>query len=222
MLNAILESLPIALGIVVATLPAVAVPLILLTRRELGVLLGFLSGWALGFLLLGSLVILTAELMTPRPEGSPDWVLRLRFPLGLLLLGLSVKKWRTRPAAGTDPELPRWLAAIETVRTPRALALGFLLVVVNPKNAVLVSSGALAIASQTHALGAQIGALLVFTAIASLGVIAPLVFWQLLGERASGPLDRMKALLARHNSTFMSLVLAALGLIVIVGALRDL
>lgn len=222
MLNAILESLPIALGIVVATLPAVAVPLILLTRRELGVLLGFLSGWALGFLLLGSLVILTAELMTPRPEGSPDWVLRLRFPLGLLLLGLSVKKWRTRPAAGTDPELPRWLAAIETVRTPRALALGFLLVVVNPKNAVLVSSGALAIASQTHALGAQIGALLVFTAIASLGVIAPLVFWLLLGERASGPLDRMKALLARHNSTFMSLVLAALGLIVIVGALRDL
>ena len=124
MLNAILESLPIALGIVVATLPAVAVPLILLTRRELGVLLGFLSGWALGFLLLGSLVILTAELMTPRPEGSPDWVLRLRFPLGLLLLGLSVKKWRTRPAAGTDPELPRWLAAIETVRTPRAQALG--------------------------------------------------------------------------------------------------
>ena len=222
MLNAILESLPIALGIVVATLPAVAVPLILLTRRELGVLLGFLSGWALGFLLLGSLVILTAELMTPRPEGSPDWVLRLRFPLGLLLLGLSVKKWRTRPAAGTDPELPRWLAAIETVRTPRAQALGFLLVVVNPKNAVLVSSGALAIASQTHALGAQIGALLVFTAIASLGVIAPLVFWLLLGERASGPLDRMKALLARHNSTFMSLVLAALGLIVIVGALRDL
>lgn len=222
MLDAIFESLPIALGIVLATLPAVAVPLILLTRREMGVLLGFLSGWVLGFMLLGSLVILMADLMPPNPVGSPVWVSRLRLPLGLVLLGLAFKKWRARPAPGTNPELPGWLAAIETVRTPRALVLGFLLVVVNPKNAVLVSSGALAIASHTYSLAAQFGALLVFTVIASLGVTAPLVLWLLMGERASGPLDRMKALIARHNSTFMALVLATLGLIVVVGALREL
>lgn len=222
MLNAILESLPIALGLVLATLPAVAIPLILLTRRELGVLLGFLSGWGLGFMFLGSLVMLTTELMTPNPEGSPAWVSRLRLPLGLVLLGLSWKKWRARPAPGTNPELPRWLAAMETVGAPRALVLGFLLVVVNPKNAVLVSSGALAIASQTSVLAAQMGALVFFTAVASLGVTAPVVFWLVLGERASGPLDRLKDLLARYNSTFMTLVLATLGLIVIVGALREL
>lgn len=220
MLKALIESLPIALGIVLATLPAVAIPLILLTRRETGVLLGFLSGWALGFMLLGSLVILTADLLAPNLEGSPVWIARLRLPLGLVLLGLSLKKWRSRPAPGADPELPRWLAAIETVRTPRALVLGFLLVVVNPKNAVLVSSGALAIASQTHLVIAQLGALLIFTVVASLGVTAPLIVWLLLGERAHGPLDRMKELLARHNSTVMTVVLAVLGVIVIVGALR--
>ena len=222
MLNALTESLPIALGLVLATLPAVAVPLILLTRREVGVLLGFLGGWALGFMFLGSLVLLTTDLMTPHSEGPPVWVSRLRLPLGLFLLGLAFRKWRARPGSGTNPELPRWLAAIESVGTPRALALGFLLVVVNPKNAILVSSGALAIASQTQVFAAQMGALLGFTVISSLGVTAPLVLWLLWGERASGLLDRMKALLARHNSTFMSLVLATLGLIVIVGALRDL
>ena len=222
MLDAIIESLPIALGIVLATLPAVAVPLILVTRREMGVLLGFLSGWVLGFILLGSFVMQTADLMPLNPEGSPVWILRLRIPLGLVLLGLSFKKWRARPVTGSDPELPGWLVAIETIRTPRALVVGFLLVVVNPKNAVLVSSGALAIASHTHVLAAQFGALLVFTVLASLGVAAPVVLWLILGERASGPLDRMKALLARHNSTFMSLVLATLGLIVMIGALQEL
>ncbi|MBN9690985.1 MAG: GAP family protein [Verrucomicrobia bacterium] len=222
MWDALVESLPIALGLLLATLPAVAIPLILLTRRETGVLLGFLFGWALGFMLLGSLLMLTADLLPLNPEGSPAWISRLRLPLGLFLLGLALKKWRARPEPGTDPELPRWLAAIETVRTPRALVLGFLLVVVNPKNAVLVSSGALAIASQTPVFAAQIGALLIFTVVASLGVTAPLVLWLLLGERAKGPLDQLKALLARYNSTFMTLVLATLGLMVIVGALREL
>ena len=222
MLNAIAESLPIALGIVLSTLPAVAIPLILVTRRESGILLGFLAGWALGFILLGGLVILTADLMTPNPEGPPVWLVRLRLLLGLVLLGLAWKKWRARPAAGENPELPGWMAAIDTIRTPRALGLGLLLVVVNPKNAVLVTSGALAIASQTYVPAAQIGALLVFTAIASLGVVLPLILWLLMGERASGPLDRMKAFLARHNSTIMTAMLAVLGVVVILGALGDL
>lgn len=219
MLNALIESLPIALGIVLATLPAVAIPLILLTRRETGVLLGFLSGWGFGFMFLGSLILLFTELLTPNLEGSSAWGSRLRFPLGLVLMGLSLKKWRSRPAPEMNPELPRWLAAVETVRAPRAFVLGLLLVVVNPKNAVLVSSGALAIASQTDAFGVQLTALLIFTVVASLGVTAPLILWVVLGERAHGPLDRMKELLARHNSTVMAVVLAALGIVVIVGAL---
>ncbi|HAB17881.1 MAG TPA: GAP family protein [Verrucomicrobiota bacterium] len=222
MLDAIAESLPIALGIVIATLPAVAIPLIFLTRRKTGVLLGFLGGWALGFILLGGLVILAADLMTPNPEGARVWVVLLRLLLGATLLGLAGKKWRARAAAGENPELPGWMAAIDTIRTPRALGLGFLLVVVNPKNAVLVSSGALAIASETYVPAAQIGALLVFTATASLGVAAPLILWLLLGERASEPLDRMNMFLARHNSTLMATVLAVFGVIVIAGALRDL
>lgn len=92
----------------------------------------------------------------------------------------------------------------------------------NPKNAVLVISGALAIASKTYAPAGQAAALLVFTAVASLGVFAPLILWLLVGDRAIGPLDRMKVFLARHNSTIMTAVLAVLGVVVILGALGDL
>jgi hypothetical protein len=222
MQNALTESLPIALGLALANLPVVAIPLILLTRRETGVLLGFLGGWALGFLLLGGLVILCADLMTPNPAGPPAWAVRLRLLLGVVLLYLAWKKWYSRPTAGENPELPGWMAAIDTVRTPRALGLGLLLVVVNPKNAVLVISGALAIAYATYAPAAQFGALLVFTAIASLGVSAPLILWLIMGERAIGPLDRMKEFLARHQAALMSAVLAVIGIMLVLKALRDL
>jgi len=222
MQNALAESLPIALGLLLATLPVLAVPLILLTRRETGVLVGFLGGWALGFLLLGGLVILGADLMTPNPAGPPVWTVWLRLLLGVALLYFAGKKWYSRPTAGENPELPGWMAAIDTMRTSRALGLGFLLVIVNPKNAVLVVAGALAIASATYAPAAQIGALLVFTAIASLGVSAPLFLWLIIGERAIGPLDRLKSFFARHHVVLLAAVLAVIGIVLVLQALRDL
>lgn len=222
MQNALTESLPIALGLLLATLPALAVPLFLLTRREAGVLLGFLGGWALGFLLLGGLVILSADLITPNPAGPPVWAVRLRLLLGVVLLYFAWKKWFSRPTAGENPELPGWMAAIDTMRTSRALGLGLLLVIVNPKNAILVISGALAIASATYAPAAQFGALLVFTAIASLGVSAPLILWLIMGERAIGPLDRLKDLFARHHVALVAAVLAVIGIVLVLEAQRDL
>ena len=74
MFDAILQSLPIALGIVLATLPGLAIPLILMTRREIAVLLAFMAGYAGGFLVVGGVVISLADLITPmtqvRPAGS--------------------------------------------------------------------------------------------------------------------------------------------------------
>jgi hypothetical protein len=53
MYDAVLQSLPIALGIVFATLPALAIPLILITRRESRVLLAFTAGYAGGLIAVG-------------------------------------------------------------------------------------------------------------------------------------------------------------------------
>jgi threonine/homoserine/homoserine lactone efflux protein len=142
--------------------------------------------------------------------------------LGVALLYFAAKKWHSRPAAGEHPERPGWMAAIDTMRTSRALGLGLVLVIVNPKNALLVIAGALAIASATDAPADQIGALLVFTAIASLAVSAPLFLWLMMGERAIGPLDRLKDSIARHHVALVAAVLAVIGVVLVLQALRDL
>lgn len=120
MLNAITESLPIALGILVATLPAVAIPLILLTRRETRILLGFLGGWVLGFVLLGGLVIVTADLMKPNPEGPPVWMVRLRLLLGVALFSSPRRNGAPDRLPGRTPNFPAgWRPSIRSTRGGR-------------------------------------------------------------------------------------------------------
>jgi hypothetical protein len=222
MQQAILESLPIAIGIALSSLPLVAIPLILITRREPAVLAGFIGGWVLGFLVVGSITFFAADLLTPNDAGPPLWVLRLRVVLGLVLLLLAWTKWRSRAKPGADVELPGWMSAVNTMSAPRALFLGCLLIVVNPKNVVLVSSGALAIASETYVRSLQFSALFAFIIISSLGMIAPLFATLAFGPRAFAPLEKMKSFLARNSKAIMATVLGVLGLVVVMNALAEL
>jgi len=219
MYDAVLQSLPIALGIVVATLPALAIPLILITRREIEVLLAFMAGYAGGLLVAGGVVISFADLATPNDSGPARWIVWLRILLGLTLLVLAWRKWRGRAAPGAAEDVPGWMKSIDTINAWRAAILGFALVALNPKNVVLVASGGLAIAQATPAPLAQAGALLVFTIVSGIGVAMPYLMWITMGEAAIAPLDRLKAVMARNSTLIVAVILGVLGLVVVVNAL---
>lgn len=218
MLHAIAESLPIAIGIVLATLPLMAVPLTLVSRGAVSVLGGFLAGYGAGFLGLAGAVVLSADLLAFASADAAGWTRWLRLLLGAVLLGLAWRKWRSRPRPGEPAAAPGWVKLLDNLGARGAVGLGVALVVLNPKNAVLVASGALAIAAATPVPAAQAGALVVFTAVSMLGVAAPWVLWGLWGERVRGPLNRLRGLLVRYDAQILTLVLAGLGLVVILGA----
>jgi hypothetical protein len=222
MYDAILQSLPIALGIVLATLPALAIPLILITRREIAVLLAFMVGYAGGFLVVGGVVIILADLVTPNDAGPARWIVWLRILLGLTLLMLAWRKWQGRAAPGDAEDLPGWMKSIDTIDAWRAALLGFALVALNPKNVVLIASGGLAIAQATPAPLAQVGALLVFTTVSGIGIAMPYMLWITMGEAAIAPLDRLKVVMARNDALIITAILAVLGLVVVVNALAYL
>jgi hypothetical protein len=222
MYDAILQSLPIALGIVLATLPAIAIPLILITRREVGVLLAFMAGYAGGLLVVGGVVISLADLVTPNEEGPARWIVWLRILLGLTLLVWAWRKWRGRAAPGAAEDMPGWMKSIDTINAWRAAILGFALVALNPKNVVLVASGGLVIAQATPAPLAQVGALLVFTTVSGIGLALPYLTWITMGEAAIAPLDRLKGVMARNDTLIITTILAVLGLVVVVNALAYL
>lgn len=219
MYDAILQSLPIALGIVVATLPVIAIPLILITRREIGILLAFMAGYAGGLLVVGGVVISFADLVTPNDAAPARWIVWLRILLGLALLVLAWRKWRGRAAAGDAEDVPGWMKSIDTIGAWRAAILGFAMVALNPKNVVLVASGGLAIAQATPAPLAQSGALLVFATVSGIGIAMPYLMWITMGEAAIAPLDRLKVAMARNNRLIITAILALLGLVVVVNAL---
>jgi hypothetical protein len=221
MLTAFLDALPIALGTVLATLPLVGVPLILATRPDRTAHLGFLAGWAGGIAGLGVAVIALSDLSVPGDGPPARWMVWMRLLLGIALIALAIRKWSRRNALAED-EMPGWMRVFETMGAARTFGLGILLVVANPKNAVLVASGALTIAAATYAPAAQLGALAGFTLVASLGVASPLVVTLAMGKRAEGVLAKMKASMARHSATIVSVVLLVLGAVVVWNAGADL
>lgn len=218
MFQAIAESLPIALGIVLAALPLMAVPLTLVARGAVRVLGGFLTGYGGGVVGLAGVVILSADLLAYATADAARWTVWLRLLLGVALLGLAWHKWRGRPRRGEQAAPPGWVKLLDGLGAPGAAGLGFVLVVLNPKNALLVASGGLAIAAATPVPAAQAVALIVFSAVSCLGVAAPLVLRLVLGDRVQAPLGRLRSLLVRYDAQILTVVLAALGLVIVLSA----
>ena len=188
MFAAIAQSAPIAVGIIFSSIPLVAVTLALLTRPHKTAVLAFLLGWMAGITLVGSLVLLLADGSSRDAQATPGWLAWARIAIGGLLLALAARQWRSRPRNGAVAPQPTWMDMLDTLSVPKAGGLGLALTTVNPKNLLLVVAGALSILAASPGPLGQWIALIVFTAIASLGVAAPAVLYLVLGDRAAAPM----------------------------------
>jgi hypothetical protein len=116
--------------------------------------------------------------------------------LGALFLLLAGRQWRTRPAPGSDPPLPKWMAGIDVLTPIKAFGLGVLLAGVNPKNLVLT-------------IGAAAG----------LCPARPLeqrrcrcvVYYLLDGDKTKAALDELKGWLGVHNAAVMAVLFIVFG-----------
>jgi threonine/homoserine/homoserine lactone efflux protein len=208
---AIGQSLPVAVGVLISPLPIVAVVLMLVTPRAKANAFSFLVGWLVAIYVLGTIVILVAGAATPS-DDKPGWVAWVKIVLGVLLLLVAVRQWSGRPRGDAEPPAPKWMQAIDSMKPPAAAGLGALLGAVNPKNLLLVVSGAAAIsAAAPGSTGTQLGALVVFTVIASLGVIAPVVVYLAMGDRAATILDELKTWMIHNNAVIMAILLLVIG-----------
>ena len=210
--DAIGEMLPSAVGVAVSPLPIVAIVLMLATERARSNGPAFAGGWCLGILVLGGVVLLISSGAEASDEGAPaTWVSLLQLALGLGLLAMAVKQWQGRPKEGETPEAPSWLASLDGFTPIKAAGIGAFLGSINPKNLILVSAGAAAIAQTGIAAGEQAIALVVFMLIASVGVLAPVAIFFALGDRSRDILDGLRSWMTDNNATIMAVVLLILG-----------
>jgi uncharacterized membrane protein YjfL (UPF0719 family) len=212
------EVLPLAAAIALSPLTIIPAILLLFTERPRATAATFLAGW-----LFGLAVILTAtSALASRiePDGpTPTWLSWARIGLGVLLLVLAIRRWLARHAVA---ESPRWLQAIGQMTPGRALGLGVVLSVANPKVLLLAAAAGLGLGSAGLPPGEVVVGALVTALVASVTVILPLVAYLVLGQRAMPPLTRARDWLERNNAVVMAVVFAVLGVVVLLEGLTGL
>ena len=210
--SAIGEILPLAIGVAISPVPIIAIVLMLGTPRARSNGLAFALGWLAGLTIVGGALLALASGNSQENDGGPEtWVSIVKLVLGVLFLLLAARTWRSRPKAGQEAAMPKWMQAIDTFTTGRSLVFGVLLSGVNPKNLALTIAAATTIAQTGISGGESAGALIVFILIGSLSILTPVFIYFALGTRAAVILDELKDWMAGHNAAIMTVLLLVLG-----------
>lgn len=202
------ELLPLALAVSISPVPIMAVILMLLGPRASGLSMGFLIGWVVGIVGATAVVVVLARTIglsasSGEPSAVVSWV---KLVLGLLMLGLAVKQWRSRE----QPGLPGWMKAIDKLTPVKAAGLGIALSGVNPKNLMMcVAAGVTIAQGAAH----EILLLVVFTVLAACGIAVPVIVHAVAADRMRAPLDRLRNWLERNNATVMFVLLLVIGVV---------
>lgn len=206
------EILPLALGVAISPIPVIAAILMLLSPKARVTSVGFLLGWVLGIVVAVTVFTLLSSIL---PEQDADAskpiqaVIQLLLGLGLLLLAL--RQWRERPKAGEEPQMPKWMQAIDKVTFPVAFGLGFLLSAINPKNLLMAAAAGVDIGSAGLDVGSIVLVIVVFTLIAASTVLVPVVGYLIAAEKLRGPLDALRVWLGKENAVIMAVLLLVIG-----------
>jgi threonine/homoserine/homoserine lactone efflux protein len=210
------EILPLALVVTISPINVIPVILLLFTKRPLLNASCFLAGFISGVAAVLVACVAIAEAVDLSPgSGHSTWVGILKLALGAYLLVAAVRKFRSRPRAGEEGTMPKWMDGIAGFSPGRSLGTGLALGSVNPKNVVVGLAAAATIASSAIGRGQQIAGIAIYVLVAVLGVAAPILATVILGDRSPEVLDGWKAWLAQNNATVMSVLFLIFGVVLI-------
>jgi hypothetical protein len=216
-------SLPLAVGVALSPIPIIAVVLMLTSRQARVNGPAFILGWLIGLGVIGAVVLALAGTGSASEAGSPaTWVSWLKIVLGVLLVLVAARQFRSRPHGDEAAAMPKWMAGIDKTSPVAALGLAAVLSGANPKNLLLAVGGAAAIAQTGIPGGQQAIAYAVFALIGTLGVGIPVVMYFALGKRSESLLARLKDWMSVHNAVIMSVLCLVLGTKLIGDAISSL
>ena len=206
------EILPLAVGVAISPVPIIAAILMLLSPQAKGTSLAFLAGWLAGIsIAIVAFTLLSSVLPDEESSGPSPISGVIKIVLGGLLLLLAVRQWRSRPGEGEQAQLPKWMAAIDSMTPAKGLGLGFLLSAVNPKNLLLAASAGLIVGGAGLGLGSAAVVVLIFVLLAASTVLIPVVGYLLASAKMAAPLDRLRAWLVDNNAAIMAVLLLVIG-----------
>ncbi len=201
-----------AVGVAISPMPIIAVTLMLFSRRARVNGPMFLLGWVVALAVVSGVAYALADQANAATDTTTsDTIAWGKIVLGVILLLLAARNWRHRPAPGTEPEMPKWMAGIDAMEPGKAAGVGFLLAGVNPKNLMLAAAAGAGLAQLGLATADAVGSLIVFVVIASLTIAGPVAYYLLGGDDAKTRLEGVKGWLATHNDAVMAVLFLVFG-----------
>ena len=214
--KAIGEILPYALAASISAMAIIAIILMLVTPKAKTNGTAFAVGYVLGFALVGTIVlVLSGGEDYSSGSGPTQTASIIKLLLGLLLLIAAGRQWRGRPREGETPKLPKWMSAIDSFTALRSLGVGVLLAAVNPKNLAMSVATALSIAQAGIPTGQEVGVLIIYILIGASTVLAPLVVYLAMGDRAATILGGWRDWLQENNAVVTPLLLLVIAVVLI-------
>ena len=216
-----------AIGVALSPLAIIAVLAVLGTTRARRNGVAFLAGWTLGLLLvLGGGFLLANALGGDRQFDPPSWLAPVHLVLGVLLVGAAVFIYRrgrakllaaahaatTRQTLKEAPQLPSWLASVQSFRPGRCLLLGVAAFLLNPVDVSCTLAAALDLSTTPVGTTRTWIAAAVFVVVGLSSVAGPVVWYLLFPARASHSLGRMQLWIAEHTTLLNAALALAVGL----------
>ncbi len=190
--RAVGDVLPVAVAIAIAPGAIAIVMLLLLGEQGPRRATAFALGWMTVLALVTTAAYHIIETAAEVNADTEDGVNLMQLALGILLLGLAVHTWRTRPRPGQPARQPKVLDRLDQLGAPGAFGLGMLKGVGILKNVPLALSAGAQLAQSPASGGAAIAAIAGFVVLASSSVLAPVAVAAIGGDAARSQLVETK------------------------------
>jgi Na+/melibiose symporter-like transporter len=219
--DAIGATLGYAVGIAVSPIPIAAVILMLFSGRARVNSVSFMVAWVAGIALVTTVVLFIPGLEADDsdPSNTTGWI---KLALAALLLAVGVRQWRSRPRPGDETPMPGWMAKIDELKPGASFGLGFFLSALNPKNLLLAVAAGASLGALPLTTGETVGAVALFTVIAAITVMVPVIAYLIAGQRLDPMLDTAKAWLIGNNTAVMAVLILVFGVSLLGDAIQIL
>ena len=215
------ELVPFAVGIALNPPAVVAVILMLSSAHPSRNALSFVAGWMTGLLVVGAVVLALGD--AAAALGGPSAIgLVVKLALGVALVWLAFRQWRSHKQASGEKEMPGWMRSLDGFTGVKSFATAALFAGLNPKSLALNIAGVLVIVEAGLPVATQVIALVLFVVMASVTVAAPVVYHFVAPERSARALERAKDWLIANNAAVTSAVLLVLGIALLLSGVQGL
>ena len=205
----LLTLLLLALALAVQPWSVLAAVLLVTSQGGVAKAAAYLAGWVLA---LAAVAVVTIALYPQQPKvaSSSPWASWVMIASGVALGGWLLVRWRRLVVAKSKAQ-PKWMARLDSMSPWPAFVLGAFL----PNYAVVVAAVSNVVAAGLSQAWAAV-VLVLFIAVASAGVAAPLLVLLFRREDAAEIYQRWRAWLMKNGQALVTVVLAVVALVLLV------